>query len=300
MFTHFDAVLGATVLGQTQSADYAPGGQPISVYFSDGTDPATHYGGPADPRVTIEATDLAAVFGNAAVLTDGWCVEGGTVSVPYANRGKCGAFESGNVHRSLNGTDALVLVRSVGWSEGGGGALATASLEVLFLSSDGTTVPVALSAAGALPDGRKNAAVYGPGPVYVGGTLAANLVPEVTGVACSPGITTEPKTFGYNWPVARPFAQRAPTVELTFESLAAAQTFTNGSAFGSFTSFACYFRKRSGAGFVADNVAEHIKVTFAAGLTQGGGIRSRAGANGDASVTVHGLTMVGVAGVTIP
>ena len=292
-YTHFDAVLGDVTLGQVRGANYAPAGQPISVAFSGDLDVASFHAGRVDPRVTLETSDLAAIVGKPASLSEGWCVSGSGVLLPYARRGQCGTFATGSVHAALAGTKALVLPRSLSWSDGGGAA--TATVEVLFFSDDGSVQSVVLNQGGVLPGGSKAAPVYGPGPVDLNGTRLS----KVTGVTVNTGITSEPEHYGGLHPVERTIRTRRPTIEIPHRDLAAATASAASFTFGGLNGIDCYFRRRNDAGFYPDNQAEHIRVSFADGLIEGGGIDSSAGV-ASASYAVHGRTLVAVAGVAIP
>jgi hypothetical protein len=83
---------------------------------------------------------------------------------------------------------------------------------------------------------------------------------------------------------------RQPTIKITFENFDILSTW--GPLFAAATTAAAYFRKRAtGATYIADATAGHIKLSIATGLSVVDSAESSEQENGSASITLTGLAL---------
>lgn len=286
----YDSVLGALTLRQVTAASFSNSGAPIEGVFSNSLDVAQYFGGPADLRASYETEDIASVAAVANIGTAGLEVAAGTISMPWAQREPQSTFTSGNAHFSLTGTDGFVIptrfnVPSVGD--------ASCGLEVIFVSSDGDTVPVSITT-GVTLAGQSFTGLYGLGPVAINGTTLA----QVTGFTVTPGLSVETKMYGKNYVVQTHIVMRRPMIEVTTEDLDTLNAL--GPAWGVGTSIVAYARARSGTSFAADVTASHVKFSGTDGIIKP--VEMGASGAGDGSRTIRfyleGLTIAGSSAIT--
>lgn len=253
----YDAVLGALTLKQVTRTAYSLNGTPIAGMASGAADPSEYFGGRADPSCTFESADVAGVLGGVSV-TAGLAIASGTITIPWNKRSNGGTFAGSGSHVALSGANGLLIPTRFSANQDDEAAMA--ELQLFFRSTDGATEPVAEATSQTLAAQSFNAQ-YALGPGSINGTA----VPELVGVSINPGITVEPQAVnGGIYPTALFITMRRPTIDFIFEDLDALATYS--AQFTAMTAAIAYFRKRSGASFVADATEEHIKFSFADGI----------------------------------
>lgn len=295
--THFDVTLGAAVVGNVRDATYDPGVSPIAGPTSNGLDVGAYHVGRHEPVARLSTEDLAALLtASAAFLAEGLCIKTSALSIPLVARGECGTFAGGSVHHTVTAANARITPTSLGWGDGPD-AVATLDCEVRPFSADGLAPSAILNADQPAPATvRAQVPVFGPGPLVVSGTS----LPALTGVRVQPGLRVVAEFHGLPHARRIVLVERRPTIEATFESVAAMQGTAAKISAGALTGAIAYMRKRNGATYVADNVAEHVKVTLGGGLQVSGGVSSRTGANAACTLTLMGTDLAGTAASTIP
>lgn len=256
--TVFTATLGSLTLNQVMSSNFSANGTPVEGVTSGAVDVAQYFGGAIDFRASFESDDLASVAAVANVATAGIAVSSGTITLPYQIRANKGTFVSGANNYSLSGTNGLIWPNSFSLPAGGD---ATVSLECLFLSSDGDTIPVTVNT-GVTLSAETFQSKFTLGPVSVNGT-ALN---DVTGVTVSTGIEVTPLFYRFNYAPFAFIARRRPVIDITLYDLDDLNAL--GAGWGAGTALVVYARKRAVTGFVDDATAEHISFSFADGLIQ--------------------------------
>lgn len=284
----YDSTLGSLTLRQCTAAGFNLNGEPVEGTFSGQLDVAEYFGGQCDLRATFETEDIAAVAAVSNILTAGLSVSSGTITVPWQKRQALGTFASGSSHLSLSSANGLIIPNRIELPNGGN---ATVGLEVIFVSADGTTVPVAVNTSQALSSQAFNA-LYTLGPVVVNGTT----IDEDVGVTITPGLTVETKHYnGVNFLLGNgvKIVRRRPMIEIRSEDLAVLSSL--GAAWGVGSSIVVYARKRSGASFVADGTAQHVKITGADGLIRPQTISASGGGSATRSIIFYpeSITLAG-------
>lgn len=286
----YDSVLGSLSLHQVTAASFSNNGTPIEGTYSNGLDVAEYFAGPSDARATFETEDLASVAAISNIGTAGLSVAAGTISIPWAERANQSTFSGSGAHFSLTSANGFIIptrfsVPSVG--------NASCGLEVIFLSTDGDTVPVAVTT-GVTLAGQAFTGLYGLGPVAVNGTTLS----QVTGFTVTPGLVVETKMYGHNYVVQTHIVMRRPVIEVTTEDLDTLSAL--GPMWGVGTSIVAYARRRSGTSWVADATTSHIKFSGTDGIIKPANMG--ASGNGDGSRTVQffleGLTIAGSSAIT--
>lgn len=253
-----DATLGSLTLLQVTGADFSANGDPIPGVTTSGIDVAEYFGGPVDLRASFTTEDIASVCAVSNIATAGLTVSAGTIAIPYRLRANLSTFAAGSSHYILSGTHGMIYPTSFNIPSGGS---ATASLECIFVSSDGATVPVAVNVSQALGSEAFNA-IHTLGPVSINGTT----IDKVTNVTVTPGLGLLVEFYRHNFLVDCFIVSRRPMIEVTTYDLAALSAL--GSAWGIGTAVVAYARKRDGTSFVADATAEHCSFTFADGIVK--------------------------------
>lgn len=283
----YDATLGSLTLKQVRGTQLTANGQPINGVTSDGV-LSEIFGGRKDLRSTFETDDVDGVAAVANFVTQGLAVTSGTILVPFQARQNKATFAAGESHYAVSGANGLII--PTGFSVADQGS-ATASLEAIFLSSDGNTAPVSELTAQSLSASSFNA-MYGLGPVIITTSGPTDLVlTRPGGFSVRPGITTRVEFNG-----GRNYAEEVfiilpivPTIEVTCYDLADFVGAIGG--WNAITGLNCYFRKRAVAGFVADGTSEHIKFSFADGLADAGISVSGPGQDGMKTYTFYGKAL---------
>lgn len=289
----YDAVLGVgNALKQVMSSAFNANVNVIAGSASGAPDPSDYFIEETMPVAAFETFDVAGGLGILSI-TAGLYVAAGTITVPWNQRTNGGTFASGSAHFRINGTDALIVPTTISANQGDEGV--GMGIAVHFLSTTGFAVPVTLSTAQALASQSFNAQ-YAFGPAYYGGSN----VPECVGWAVNPGIVVEKSTTdGGIYPTRAYIVLRRPTIDLIFEDFDALSSF--GVMHGAMTSAAVYGRKRSGSStFVADATAEHLKFSFANGVSSTETIQATGVNRGKLALRLHGEALTASAASAIP
>lgn len=288
----YDAVLGSgNALKQVESSQFSGGAQAIAGIASGAPNPSDYFIGDASPMAGFITTDVAGAMAFISASA-GLHVSAGTITIPWNQRANGGTFTSGSAHARINGTHALIVPVSVSASQGENVRLA---IDVHFYSSDGTTAPVTISVNQALASQSFNV-LHAFGPVYFGGSLVA----ECVGWSVNFGISVEKSSHdGSIYPQRVYITDRRPTIDFVFEDFDSVNTF--GVMYGVMTSAAVYGRKRSAGGvFVADGTAEHLKFSFADGVTTTEQLSADGTNRGRGALRLHGEALTASVVSAIP
>lgn len=289
----YDALLGAgNNLRQVQSVNYNPGPQVRRARQSGAIDPSEHYLLGADPRATLVTTDIAGLLAFAGVAGGSGLLSADTIYLPFQAEDNGGTFKSGLNHDRLAGTKGIVYPVSFQANQGD---VVTANAEVVFLSTDGFTAPVALNTGVALQAGAF-VGEYLFGDVYFGGSQ----VGEAVGWQVNTGISVATKpTNGAVYPTNVYITMRDPTITITFENFAAASSFVT--AVGAMTTGAVYGRLLVDGGTLAADIAtSHLKFSFGTGIGQLDNVQMQAGQQGTVNVTLLGEALAASTASAIP
>ncbi len=168
----------------------------------------------------------------------------------------------------------------------------TLSLETFLRSTDGNN-PCTISTGQSINADQYNAR-WALGPVSFNGTA----IDEVVSVSIDFGIEVRAVRLTGNFPQRLYIVRRRPSVTIVFTDFAEAQLFA--AAHTVMTALVVYLRKRSGATFVSDVTAEHVRVSFGDGMAQLDTLGASAGENGTGSVTLFGeaITVAAASAIT--
>ena len=295
--TVYDAVLGSgNALKQVRSSQYSPNGNIILGSASGAIDPSHLYGGPANPTVLFETGDVAGALGLMSVST-GLHVSSGTITIPYNKRANGGAFAGTSSHMTISGANALIIPVQISGSQDNEAVILT--VQVIFYSTTGLANPVTFNTGASLAAQSFNV-MYDFGPVYADLGSGSAQIAEATGWTVNTGLVVVPRRYnGGVYPSKLFIVQRNPTIEITFEDFDDAAAF--GTVYDALTSCAVYGRKRADGGtHVADATEEHVKLSFATGIsdirTLGGSDRT----NGQASIMLTGKALTAAVTSAIP
>jgi hypothetical protein len=272
----YDAVLGALALKQVTNVDFSANGEPLEGIVSGGIDVAEYFGGPADFRASFDTEDLASVAAVSNIATAGLAVASGTITIPWQKRADLSTFASGSNHYTLSGTNALIVPSRFDLPAQDN---ASASLECVFVSSDGDTVPVGVNVSQALAS-QSFVGLYGLGPVSVNGTVLT----EVLGATITPGIRLDARMYEKNYARNVHIIARRPVIEIRTYDLPGLSAL--GPAWGVGTACVVYARRRSGVSWALDAATSHVKFSFADGIIKPVAGLSGAG-NGDGTRTLR-------------
>jgi hypothetical protein len=278
-FAAYDNYVGSLNLRQCTAASYTANGEPIEGAVSGNLDVSEYFGGPLDLRSTFESEDIAGVAGVSNIGTAGLAVSGGTITVGFQKRADMGTFAGAGNHFTLSATYGLLIPTRFTLPNVG---TASASLDLIYVSSNGTSAPVTVNA-GATLGSQAFSALHTLGPVAVNGTAFT----QVMSATVTPGLLVTTKFYeGYNYltPAGIKIERRRPMIEFQTDNLALLNALGAGWGLGS--SIVVYARKRSGAGFVADATAQHVSFSGADGIVKVYENIS-AGGSGDATRTVR-------------
>lgn len=276
-FTTYDAVLGSTTLRQVQNVNVTSNGQVVNGTMSSGL-LGQLFGGQKDIRAAITTQDVGAVAASPM-----FNVSAGTITIPAIKRADMATFSSGSDHYALSGTKGMVVANSFSASDTGA---ATAEVEVIFLSTDGATAPVSESSAASLA-AEAFAGLYSLGPVSINSTL----VDCARSMNISTGVRIEPEFCNGNNYAITAFNKPPITPSISIEGPGLGQFLGAIGGWTTGTALVGYLRKRTTAGFVADNVAEHIKFSFADGILDAGWTAANGG-DASKSITFRGEILV--------
>jgi hypothetical protein len=248
----------------------------------------------ADEVTTISSADLAALLAlnTNTFISSGLAVASGTVTVPYKERAQAAFFASGSNHNALSGTDCLIVPTSIEASQDDEQGV-SCTCDIHWISSDGETKGATLSTGNALAAQAFNAE-FSLGVIDFNGTD----VEGVQSVRVNPGITiVKSREKGGQYPVLVSIQEVMPSIEITVDDFAEA---TPSGGWTAMTSANVYFRKRADSGlYVSDVTAEHIKITFAAGLKTVETMEASDNSNGSTTITLKGKTLTASAASAI-
>lgn len=250
--------LGSLTLAQVQSVNVSPGATVTPYRVSGGISPSVHHVGPIDPRATITSMDVSSAMAISNILTAGIYVSSGTILLPFQKRAAGSTVAGSEAHDTLSAANGLIVPRSIECQQDGD---ATVSLEVFFRSTDGDTNPTTQNTDQSLT-GETFDSVYSLGPASINGTT----ISEVLSLSVDPGITVlQTRANGGQYPDELYITQLNPTITITFRDYSdQADNFSFGATVG--TAMVAYLRKRSGASYVANGTAQHVKFTFTDGM----------------------------------
>lgn len=288
--TVYDAILGALTLRQITRTSHNGNNQVIAGKSSGAPAPSELFAGISEPMASFDSMDVAGVIG-AVDMAAGLSVLSGTITIPFNKRANGGTFASGTSHPALSGTDALIVPTQFSANQDDEGA--SASLDVHFISSDGTTEPVAEATGQSLASQSFNA-MYALGPASINATS----IPEIVGISVNPGITVQKQRHtGFNYPTAIFIDGQDPFIDFIFEDLDALATYS--AQFTAMTAAVAYLRKRDGVGFSADVNLDHIQFSFADGIVAAQTIQASGVNRGQATLRCWGEALTATSGVAI-
>ncbi len=244
----------------------------------------------------ITSADLAAIV---ALNTSTFCSAGlsllaSTITIPKKIRAAGALFVSGSNNVHVTGANALIVPTQFEATQDGD--FATAQMDIHWLTTDGGTAGAQDAVSQAIA-AQAFSAEYTLGPCYINGTLLAG----VQGFVVTPGIEVvkPPLGAGSVSPLWASIKTVQPTMQVTvndFDAIAG----TIGIA-TAMTSANFYMKKRADSGiFVAGATAEHIRFTFAAGLTDTDSVSVNNNDDGSATITLHGKVLTAAAAVALP
>lgn len=295
-FVCADALFNATNIRQVATANHATNQEHRKAMNSGGAAVVQISGKAAGEISQIVSGDLAALV---ALNTSTFCSAGlsllsSTITIPYKIRSAGALFVSGSNNVHLTGANALIVPTSFEASQDGDYALC--NMDVHWLSADGITKGCDDVTGQAIASQSFNAE-YTLGPCYINGTEIAG----VQSFRVTPGIevTKPPLGSGSVFPKFASIKSVTPTMQLTvndFDSIAG----TVGD-WTAMTSANFYMKKRADSGvFTAAATAEHIRFTFAAGLTDTDSISVSNNDDGSATITLHGKVLTAATAVALP
>lgn len=295
-FVCADAILGATTIRQVRQTSHATNQEHRKAMISGGVDVSQVSGKSSGEITQVTSEDLAAIV---ALNTSTFCSAGlsllsSTITVPYKVRSAGAAFVSGSNYVHLTGSNALVIPTLFEVTQDGDAA--SAQMDVHWLSADGVTKGCDDASSVALAAQSFNAE-YTLGPCYINGTAISG----VQGFRVTPGIEVDkpPLGSGSVFPVFASIKSVTPTMQLTVNDFEAFDG-TVGD-WTAMTSANFYLKKRADSGvFTAAVTTEHIRFTFAAGLTDTDSISVSGNDDGSATITLHGKTLTAATGVALP
>ena len=295
-FVCADALFGATNIRQVTQSSHSTNHEHRKAMISGGAAVSQVSGKSAGEITQLTSADMAAIV---ALNTSTFCSVGlsllaSTITVPYKIRSAGALFASGLNHTAITGANALIVPTSFEVTQDAD--FATAQMDIHWLSADGVTKGCDDATGQALAAQAFNAE-YTLGPCYIN----ASLIAGVQGFRVTPGIEVvkPPLGSGSVFPLFASIKTVQPTMQLTVNDFdAIASTVGDWTAM---TSANFYLKKRADSGvFTAAATAEHIRFTFAAGLTDTDNVSVSNNDDGSATITLHGKVLTAAAAVAIP
>lgn len=276
--------LGSLTLAQVQSVQFGENAQVQAYRTSGGISPSAHHVTTFEPKATITSQDVASAMAIANILTAGIHVSSGTILIPLQKRAAGATYAGSLSHNTISATNGLVVPRSIECQQDGD---ATVSLEAFLRSTDGVTSPFTQNEDQSL-SGETFDSVYSLGPASING----NAIGEVLSLSVDPGITVKvDRSNGGQYPSQLYIQMLDPTITITFRDYAdQAANFAAGATVG--TALVAYLRKRSGAGYVANGTAQHIKFSFGDGITNMEDFSAEGNEDGIVTHRFHGESLV--------
>jgi hypothetical protein len=281
-----DAILGAATIRQVRSQGHQTNQTTRQATNSGGAAVSQVSGIIAEEVTSLTSGDLAGLLAlnSNTFISAGLSVLAGTITVPFKERANAADFASGSSHPAIGGANGLIIPTSIEASQDEENG-ARCNFEVHWISTDGEAKAATLSTGNALAAQAWNAE-FSMGKVDFGGTE----VEGVQSVRVNPGITVvKSRAKGGTYPVLVSIQEVLPSIEITVDDFAEA---TPAGGWTAMTAANVYFRKRADAGrYVANGTAEHIKVTFGAGVKTIDSIEASENANGSVTIRLTGKTL---------
>lgn len=266
MYRHsiYSATIGAGtpfVLRQLDGGDINPGQSLGEIIPGGALDRANTFLNFASPTAMLRSADLYTILTEISLTVGVACPTGAVFRGQARTDG--GGFAGGSSHVNWTSTKGWIGITSIAAAQN---SPATASLAYWILH-DGTNVPLVAASGQALGGSAPTlTSLYYLGPVYLNGSL----LPDVQSINIEPGLNYQVVAGdGEVWPQNGAIYTRTPRLHMT--SLNPALMATLSAAFlTQGTTLAFYLRKAAtgNLGRVADDTAEHIKITAATGAIQ--------------------------------
>lgn len=276
-----DAILGSLTISQCSQASEQTNNEITRGYSSGAVVAEATFLNKSEPVGSWTTTDLATVLAGID-LTSGLCISSGTITLAWAKQGCSGDLGSGN-HLVRSATNAFAMIQSISARQG---ETATATIESCFLSSTGFASPISSVVNGNLSS-QSFQSEYRLGPVTVNSTTLTG----VTGFTINPNLRYEKRyNDGAIYPTHTFLDRAEPTVDVTFENQAYANTY--GPVFATMTTAYFFLRKKAEGGtVVADGTAEHIAISFGAGIVSMEQISGQGRTPAEVTLRIHGLQL---------
>lgn len=284
-----DVIFGAgTTIKQCQGVSHSNEVNLLIGRDSGDVDPALTAVLEAGPTTTATSFDVAGFIGVFGV-TAGALVEAGTVSLPFQKRANGSTFAGASSHFTMTGTNAYGYPTQYTATQGGE---ATATADIMFLSTDGETAPLSSATGTSLSASTYNAA-YSLGPAKIGSGMSFTQLPEVTGVTVAPGLQVEVRRFNGNpYPEKAVIVQRNPTIEITVADLDSIDDYGPMFSSNDNNDAVVYFRKAlDGSARVSNATAQHIAFTLSGGIVTVQDFSAQDTSDGSATLLVTGKSL---------
>jgi hypothetical protein len=235
----------------------------------------------AEPVASWTTSDLATMLAGIDIGT-GLCLSSSTITIPWAVQTCAGDAGSGG-HYVISATAGFAMVQSISARQGD---TATAQVECCLLSSTGHATPATSVVNGSLAS-QTFVSEFRLGLTKINSTT----VTGVTGVQINPGVSYEKRTNdGGTYPTHTFLGEVNPTIDLTFENQAVANTY--GPIFAVMTNGYVYLRKKTEGGtVVADATAEHIGISFGGGTITVEQVSGQGRTPAEVTLRLHGLQL---------
>lgn len=243
------------------------------------------------PEETLEILDVARLIDAVGLSSLNLAAGSNVGAVLYGTSKPVDSLRGGDgTHAAWTAAAGRTHIARLTCEQGGD---LTASLQLMAISSDGTTIPISTSVAATLPTIPTDNQRFTIGPVQIGVDNSNKVsITQIQRVEIDFGIRAN--FFygdGYVHPTAVSIDQFDPVIRIVTADVAKLVSSgipLNGRPFDSSHTYV-YFRKRfadTSATFVDANTAEHIKFTPYAGLS-GHMDFVNAGGNGNATATIE-------------
>ncbi len=266
-----DLVLGSLTVPNCEAVSFQPGLEVTPGRNSGAIDPFAHFITSGMPKFTGTTMAIGTLMGSGGVLpAAGLYIASGNIDMPLSRRAIGSTREGSSSHTRMRGSKGMAIPTRISASQGS--PFATADFEVNLLSSDGLTIPVAITNDQTLSS-QTPATHYRLGPVYItkdGGSSV--LLLGVVGFTVNPGIVLELEKFdGAIYPINAYIKQRDPSIDVQFIDEEHMDTFID--LFNGIDACTAYLRKMvEGSTVVSAATAEHIGFTFAEGIVTHEGV----------------------------
>ena len=281
-----DATLGALTLKQCSEATLSPNISLESARGSGNVAPDAIFVASGTPVASFTSRDVSAVLGanTNAFAGSGLGVSSGTITIPLRIRTTGGTYASGGAHTTLNGTDGLIVPTSLNIP---GNGFASIGLDCHYQSTDGQAAPVGISTTVAVSNGAFNR-LYRMHPVSLDGSAVAG----VSSVTVNFGFTLEHSgdVDGFVYPTEHYITATDPTIDINFKDATALAT--HGPLFTAQNAAVINLRRAAEGGtVVATATAEHITLTFGAGIKTVETIGNSGNTRGEYTLRLTGETL---------